>query len=312
MKLSNKKLIAGAVLSALGAVIAQPAMALVAATSILDIDNFNFFQANTTTNLIPDVDITIIGSFTNTGALKADYNGTTSSSGPVSQAGDVDLAQLCQGPDCAVYGENDYLTLPAAPPVNSFASADMELTGSSLIAPGANANSRADSGLLTDAFASSNADVGLISNFSFINNNLTGLDVSFDAHAFVMVYTDPTDGAGSQAEATTSWSITFSEVGGGTQVFTPNELNLNLKNDPTTAGLFGALRTDSFGAPGGSLPVLINVALNVGSTYNVTIDHNSLETTNLKVVPIPEPGVLGLMGLGLIGLGALKKRKRVV
>ena len=103
-------------------------------------------------------------------------------------------------------------------------------------------------------------------------------------------------------------------ITGGTETADPGSLNTNIQ----LADVAGTLLYDPFGCggpSGGGKPACgqhyaADTLLLTAGTY--TLNLNVVESVNvLKNVNVPEPATLALMGLGLLGLGFIGRRKMI-
>lgn len=314
------------------------------ATSVLQMSGFSIEKSpGVAFDITTDFSIIVPAS---SASIDATYNGAgTSSAGGPSPTGQIDLLPVCNGPGCPGVVNNvfPYLTNP---PAGQFVAADQNeggtpvagqvfpvghpdagkpipvgaivesgswaiLTGS---APGPNAAGANNQ--LSTTFVFSVAAAGAMT-FKFdakhYQESFLSADLNFPSSAQtssqfffkitsggVVIFDFTPDGiagnaTGASAEvdpftlnASTSRIAPFNQITGTTRIL----------SCPGFGGGLGAACSGSFSATTGVLLPGVEYELNA-----------TLKTTAAAVVVIPEPGVLGLLGLGLLGLGTTLRRK---
>lgn len=208
-------------------------------------------------------------------------------------------------------------TFPA--PVISFAPIGSGATPS--IGGGANAHTVAQTQLTGTAQGQASSTIGLTSGFNFSVNGAPGttttVALTFNAIVKLIAGLDAT-GLSSQASSALSFTITDLTKGGTVFSWAPDgTLTANvcaagvckIVSDPfsvntsaVNATTPGATDTVSNG-PGA---FEAEITLDNGDLYSFGINHE----TQTLVLSVPEPGSIALLSAGLLGLGALARRRR--
>ncbi|MFT5721868.1 MAG: hypothetical protein ACI9W6_002186 [Motiliproteus sp.] len=340
MKISAKKILVAAIATAvMGVGMAQTANAGAKAYSHILVDNFIIWNGSTADastaavgtqfDFATDFDLLTIVNNATANASISGIGAIAGASGP--GAGDQSLALQCVG-DCAGIAENDYSqqSSPAFP--DNWARGDAGLLGAIVAnVPGASkdnatAESVAEAQFSSTAAGNAGSEVTTASSFSFSLVGDTSMVLDFDALAEIHIALDAASIPISGAVADASWSVSIRQetgVGAGATVFswTPgvalvggtaysNPSSLSLSDSTGLAGVNrytcssgalipGTCATDFFRAETG--------ILSAANIYSFTIDQN---TDVDLIATIPEPGSLALLGLGLVGLGAMRNRAK--
>ncbi|WP_028105173.1 EDSAP-1 family PEP-CTERM protein [Pseudoduganella violaceinigra] len=304
----RKTLLASAAVLAVG-LASAPVQASTFASSILDISNFRLLHSGGAAYSTSD--FTILQG-TNDAHATASLNGVFAagaSSIPI-LTGTPNVAHQCVGGGCPVLGNNNFNPFPSPPPVpGSFGYADQDLSGAAIVIngnpAGAHARTRADASTATNAIASGNSDVGTSTTFAFTLGASDTMQIAFDAKPYTQVYVSPGSGPDANANARLSWSINIINLSTGTSVFTyaPGALNADSVLSRTDGSPGILTYAPAFAAFGGLTPLLV-----AGTTYQITIQHNTLANTLQQ--ELPEPDSVAVLAVGLLAMSAALRRRK--
>lgn len=287
-----------------------PAQASTFASAILDINNFRLLHSGGTA--YSTTDFTVLTG-TNDAHATASLNGVFANGAQsfgILSGVQPNVLQQCVGAPCPPLPQNNFLPFPSPPPVpGTFGYADQDLTGAAITIgatpAGAHARTRADASTALNAIASGNSDVGTSTTFAFTLGAADTMTISFDGTPYSQAFVSAGSGPTANANARLSWSINIIDLATNTSIFSysPPELN----------GLSAVSRTDGMPGlttynPGTSAFLAITPLLLAGTTYQITIEHNTL--ANALQQELPEPGSMAVLAMGMLAMSLSMRRRK--
>lgn len=303
------------------------------AESVVQVSNLKFSQGGT---ILTKTDFSL-NNFTSSADSSALLNGiSASASSPATARFDSDL--YSNATSSAAAPTDNSFTINTGSPTANYAAGDQLESGSPvagfykssvtglvvpstdpaavLVSTGANLSNASYVSLSGAGNGSSSSNNGLESKFKF--SGISGIiDLTFGITAYLETFLDPGDLAPSTASAALSVIFSLVEVGS----FGGSELIQN--NGTSTGGLTGLgslfSKTGAANAPGAGFGGVFGLAPGVAFNDNFTLHTSFLDptktyqlssriSTQADAAAIPEPSVIALLGLGLIGFGVTRKK----
>jgi hypothetical protein len=316
MKLMKKTLVGVAVAAALVAPSFASTVAIadmnIFGLGLVSLTGAPFSPANGTLTVLTE---------SRTGTADASYNGSPAvgiGAGSITTPGVgavVDVQNRCAG-DCgagtaALYGgvlENNVMTHLATPGTSNFALGDMYISGS-VIGGGITGLTRANA--MTAGATNQGGSNATIKNAAQISGTFTSSGtytgmIAVVADWYLQTYVNTVAPTTGLADAGFGWNMkvtSFDDTSFVTLNFAPDELNQSFFSTQLAEN---QLYSDDGSVAGIGEAYLSAVrTYNAGKHYNFSINQSS----NVAVSEIPEPESLALVGLGLLGLAAARRRK---
>jgi len=262
---------------------------------------------------------------------------------PLTGTGTPPGNDLCVGA-CPAFGDNTFPITSSAggAPLSTYAAADQNEFGAPVagltydddgdpntpaipLPTGANVDNASYVSLVYGGDGSATSNNDLSASWIFSLNHAMGITIDFDALAYLEAFVDLTETF--PADANASHTLTFAiDLLGGGRVFEwePDGAAGNITGGTENADAFDLNTSRSLNAP---LPISVcnhsslvacgtangwspfsatTNALAADALYQLTIVMQS----QANAVSVPEPGILALTGVGLLGLGAARRRMR--
>lgn len=302
VKKNKQTLLAISASLALGLAFMAPAVkAGVLGSSVFGISNF--FLINQAGDV--PTGVTIVQGFRN-GEMAVGLNGVNNSdTGNVGAVANLDLQPIWLGANPT--GNNAQNFLPDG--TGTFSRSDLFVSGNVFTA-GAAALTRSDAyalGPTNEGNANSTIANSVLASYEINVAADSQLQFQLDADGFLRsLVTADLFGSSSNANASISFSIDVSDSNGVNVLhWAPNELNRGVSavGVATFNDVGGAFSYDDLSS--GLTGIL-------AGTYNVTIQQKSTARENASAVAVPEPSIIALLAVGLIGFGFTSRRAKKV
>lgn len=304
-----------AVVAAVTAAAVVPLSANAVAIGMADLAILNLFLVNAVTGQPVTTGITINGT-QNTGNASSDYNGvggTGTGSSNITLAGNVDVKyRLAGAPAGAIApfyagGIENNTSTHISTAIANYGLGDMFISGTAIGAGGTQGLTRANTaamGPINTGGANSTIQNSADVTANFTTSSTMNVFFHLDYDIFVKTFVSLLAGETAAATASTGWGLNIADNTTGNQnFFSWNPVEL-ARNFSTFSDAPGAQRLyQSIG--GIDSPIGL---LTAGHNYSLTISQNSNASVRDLARAIPEPGSLALLGLGLMGLAAMRRR----